>query len=140
MSENYLNSTIEELESSVWPEPTFRSGLVVTCHQLRKTKLKDFDTGAFRIMIAQNIGVKFLLPLALNLLGSNPLVLGDYYGGDLLCSVVGINPDYWVDNDSDRLRLQEILNRVIVMNNEALEDLPKDAISKFKALLQRFEN
>lgn len=46
-------------------------------------------------MIGQNIGLKFLVPLAIEELERNPFVGGDYYPGDLLSSVLSVERDFW---------------------------------------------
>ena len=82
--------------------------------------MKDFEIEDLRIMISQDIGLKFLLPLALQELEKNILVEGDYYPGDLLSAVLTSevnfwkeNPIYWkavkkvLDNQSDRIKNEE---------------------------------
>lgn len=46
-------------------------------------------------MIGQNIGLKYLIPLALDTLEKNILAEGNLHEGDLLESVLTSNPDYW---------------------------------------------
>ena len=62
---NWKHKTLENLENSNWGEPKFDSHLVITCHKLRKKQLKDFEIEDLRIMIGQNIGLKFLIPIAI---------------------------------------------------------------------------
>ncbi len=50
------------------------------------------------MLIGQKIGLKFLVPLALQYLKKDPLVQGDFYPGDLLCSVLQVNSDFWEKN------------------------------------------
>ena len=83
-----MADTLEELENDVWGEPEFDSHLVTTCHKLRKKPIHKFTAENFRIMIGQNIGSKYLLPGAMALLREHPLTSGDFYNGDLLCSLI----------------------------------------------------
>ena len=46
-------------------------------------------------MIGQNIGLNFLIPLAIDELKQNKLAEGDFYEGDLLKSVLTSDTDYW---------------------------------------------
>lgn len=62
--------------------------MVSECHRLRKIPLRDFTTENIRIMLSQNIGIKYLLPLALEKLEIDFLDVGDYFSGDLLSSVL----------------------------------------------------
>ncbi len=98
---NGLSKSLESLEKVSWGDiPKDESYLVTTCHKLRKKQLKDFDTEDLRIMIGQNIGLKFLIPLALETLKENILAEGDFYEGDLLKVVLTSDVDYW-KNEND---------------------------------------
>ena len=85
---NWLSKTLESLEKDYWGEPEYNSHLVTTCHRLRKKPLKDFETEDLRIMIGQNIGLKYLMPLALDKIDKNIQTDGDLYDGDLLQAVL----------------------------------------------------
>ena len=66
---NWRSKSLESLEKNFWGEiPKDESYLVTTCHTLRKKQLKEFNTEDLRIMIGQNIGLKYLIPLALETL------------------------------------------------------------------------
>lgn len=45
-----------------------------------------------RLLIRQDVGLPYLLPLALELLRDNPMAEGDMYTGDLLSAVITRNP------------------------------------------------
>lgn len=95
LENNWKNKSLENLEKDVWDKPEYSSYLVTTCHKLRKKQLKDFNIEDLRIMIGQNIGLNFLIPLAFEELKQNILVEGDFYEGDLLQSVLTSEIDYW---------------------------------------------
>jgi len=94
---NWKNKTLENLEKKVWPSPgpDEASHLVITCNALRKKPLKDFTTEDLRIMIGQDIGLKYLIPLAIDTLMSDILAEGDFYAGDLLKNILTSDPNYW---------------------------------------------
>ena len=94
--------TLEELEGQTWPKPDFHSHVVETCHRLRTKPLDDFTVEDLRIMIGQKIGLVHLLPLAIKILKDDPLAEGDYYPGDLLMSVIGV--ESFVVSSPDLLR------------------------------------
>ena len=89
------NNTIEELENVFWGKPEYNSGLVKACHRLRKKKIADFEIEDLRIMIGQNIGSLFLIPVAIEKLRENILAEGDFYQGDLLNSVLKSEQVFW---------------------------------------------
>jgi hypothetical protein len=80
--------TLEMLEGDIWPAPEFTSHVVTTCHELRKKQLCDFTIEDLRLMIGQSIGLKYLLPKAMEFIAENPFAEGDFYEGDLLLAVV----------------------------------------------------
>lgn len=54
------NKTLEELENDVWEIPSdFETSLVQNVYSLRKKRLIDFDVNDIRILIFQNIGLKY---------------------------------------------------------------------------------
>lgn len=92
------SKTLEQLENDFWGEPSYNSYLVKTCHELRKKPVRDFDVEDLRIMIGQNIGLKYLLPLASETLQKNILAEGNMYEGDLLTNVLKSKKEYWKIN------------------------------------------
>ncbi|MBC8136889.1 MAG: hypothetical protein H8F28_13475, partial [Fibrella sp.] len=58
----------------------------------------EFTTEDIRLMIGQDMGVEYLLPLAIKLLRQDPFAEGMYYEGDLLASVIRIKADFWRSN------------------------------------------
>jgi hypothetical protein len=93
------SETLERLENDFWGNPPAgASNLVVACHKLRQKKIQDFDAGDFRLLIGQQIGLPFLIPLAIEILDVNTFVEGDYYEGDLLKSVLTSEIEFWKNN------------------------------------------
>ena len=92
---NWRSKSLESLEKSYWPAPESESHLATTCHQLRKKQLKEFEVEDLRIMIGQDIGLMYLVPLAIEVLQDNILAEGDLYAGDLLKALLTSDPDFW---------------------------------------------
>ncbi len=100
--EGWLDKTLEALENDNWgPVPKEESYLVTTCYRLRKKHLNTFNTEDLRIMIGQDLGLKYLIPLALKTLEEDILAEGDFYQGDLLKAVLTSNRDYWKTEKED---------------------------------------
>src|SRR6266513_2042283 len=87
--------TLEQLENSDWSEPEYDSYLVTTMYRLRRKPLNEFTVEDLRIMIGQHIGLRYLIPFAIERLSEDPLVAGDFYRGDLLKNVLSVQPDFW---------------------------------------------
>jgi hypothetical protein len=82
-----------------------------------------------RILLGQSIGETYLVPLALEILDINPLAEGDFYPGDLLCSVLRVNPRIWKQHPDWAARLQSIVH--------AIKDAPKRVDDECRKFLAR---
>ena len=107
------NSTLEELEGEGWPESDFPTHLVQECQRLRKLQLRLFTVENLRIMLGQNLGSRYLVPVALEHLEAEPLVEGDFYPGDLLCNVLSLPGSFWAENPELRARAAAVAARAI---------------------------
>ncbi|MTI19437.1 hypothetical protein E1176_00235, partial [Fulvivirga sp. RKSG066] len=94
---NWKFKNLDNLEKTNWAEPPFGSKLVQTIHKLRKVPLNEFEVEDMRIMIGQNISLKFLIPLAIEQLQIDLFVDGDLFEGDLLQAVLEVDDSFWMD-------------------------------------------
>ncbi len=127
--------TLTELEGEDWGPPNFGSHLVTTIHQLRYKPLAEFTVADLQICIGQNVALEWLLPIAIERLQDDPLVEGDYYQGDLLKSVMEIEPAFWSRHPDIRQRIWHIAQRALARRQElcAVEVAALDqALTNFK--------
>ena len=103
--------TIEQLENDFWPDPDSDSYVVQTCHQLRKKPLAEFEVEDLRILIGQNIGLTYLIPMALDVLNKNVLAEGHLYPGDLLKAVMTSDTTYWQQEPKNLIVLKELIEQ-----------------------------
>ena len=94
---DWQKKTLDELEgvrTRILQEDSY---LLMTITQLRAEKpLCEFDIEDLRILIGQSIGLKFLIPIAIEELEKDILVEGDFYEGDLLKAILTSNTTtYW---------------------------------------------
>jgi hypothetical protein len=122
---NWREKSLENLEKDYWGKPDYESHLVKTFHQLRKKPLKEFEIEDLRIMIGQNIGLKFLIPLALEKLRQDILAEGDYYEGDLLKAVLTSEKEFWNLEPKQTDELEAIILDHKELLNEREPDLLK---------------
>lgn len=111
LENNWREKTLETLEKDIWPALTDNdaSYLIKTCNALRKKQLKHFTTEDLRIMIGQEIGLYFLIPLALETLTDNLFAEGDMYPGDLLKNVLDVDTPFWDNNQNYWQQLNDLL-------------------------------
>lgn len=120
MKERDLQSTLEILEKNNWGDaPSGSTTLVNRCHQLRRKVLSDFSTEDLRLMIGQQIGLSYLVPLALDQLQENILAEGDLFEGDLLTNVLAIGEQYWEENPDH-------LNKIIMVFQSSEERIRQE--------------
>lgn len=81
------------------------------------------------MLIGQKIGLKYLVPIALEYLENDPLSEGDMYKGDLLANLASIEEEFWVKYPELNNRLVEIKNELSdlagIINDELLPALSK---------------
>jgi hypothetical protein len=130
LENNWRQKSLESLEKNTWPALSSDEGsyLIKTCNSLRKKQLQDFTTEDLRIMIGQEIGLYFLIPLAIETLTDNLLAEGDMYEGDLLKNVLEVDTKFWDDNKNYWQQLNEIFKN----RHEEITKMKFD-ISKFNA-------
>jgi hypothetical protein len=102
--------SLQELEHKDWGEPNFESHVVQECHRLRRIPLKEFTTEDLRIMIGQNIGLDYLIPMAVDKLKQNPLAEGNFYPGDLLVNVLRAKSDFWLTHSDMKTEVSQIVD------------------------------
>ncbi|MET7988484.1 contact-dependent growth inhibition system immunity protein [Streptomyces sp. NPDC005281] len=62
---------------------------------MRRRPIGELTVEDMRLLIRQDIGLPYLLPLALEVLRENPMAQGHMYEGDLLSAVFTRNPSLW---------------------------------------------
>lgn len=107
------SKSLQQLDGQDWGEPTFDSSLVTECHRLHRIPLRDFTVEDLRITIGQQIGLDYLVPLALERLENDPFAEGAYYPCDLLVSVLGAEARFWQSHPELRERLVAITEQAI---------------------------
>ena len=129
---NWKYKPLEVLENDYWGElREEESYLITTCYQLRKKPLSELTIEDLRILIGQDLGLKYLIPLALDVLAENILAEGDFYEGDLLKAVLTCDPAYWIIETEDKARMTTIFENYTeflkqeALNNKTVRDILK---------------
>lgn len=129
-----LTKSIQELENSDWGDPeNGATPLISECLHLRRVPLKEFQANTTDLitMIDQQIGIIYLIPMALEHLRIDPLADRDFYPGNLLCSVLKAPFNYWNTNANFRKEVEQIYQKVLI-NEKNDEDLSKETIKYLK--------
>jgi hypothetical protein len=124
MDDSVLEQSLEQLENERWPPPNYDSYLVLEAHRLRSVPIGDLTVEDLRLLLGQQIGTRYLMPLAVARLQVEPLAQGDFYPGDLLSSVLETDPSYWDEHPDQLLALNEV--RKALMRSGESGDLLAD--------------
>jgi hypothetical protein len=85
-----------------------------------------------RLLIGQQIGLRFILANAIAILQVNVLAEGDHYPGDLLNSILSLSKQDWDQNLNNKKNLTELL-RSNISTIEATEN--RELIKKARSYL-----
>lgn len=88
--------TLEEHEGIAWEPSVIQSYIAKICFVLRRKPLRDLTNEELRVGLGQQVGVTYLVPLAIKRLEADPLLEARLYGGDLLQSLLDVPFDYWL--------------------------------------------
>jgi hypothetical protein len=101
------------------------------CHALRRKPIDEFTVEDLRLMIQQQIGLRFLVPIALQHLREDPLAEGDFYPGDLLAAILRVAGDFWQQKPDLNRELRNVV--VALTHNRTIDVDPavQELIAEF---------
>lgn len=90
-------------------------------------------------MIAQQIGLATLMPMAIEVLSENPLAEGDFYPGDLLKVALEVDDEWYQAHSAHAQQLSDIAEEAIKRIYADTDEFPMtDDLTR--VLLKTFEN
>jgi hypothetical protein len=135
-SNDYSNSTIEELENDFWVEPlVFPTNLVKDIFLLRRKKISQLSPNDIRLLISQDVGLKFIIPIALKKLKSNILEETFYYPGDLLMAIMDVEKTFWDNNNYFKELTVKLLKdsySELMRELDEMDEVDKDILNAVK--------
>lgn len=105
--------TLTQLEGSDWGPSPSSSHIEQGCHELRYRALAEMQVEDLRLLVGQNIGLRYLMPIVFDILRRDPLAEGMHYPGDLLSATLRADPTFYRENRSAGAEIQEIAQRAI---------------------------
>jgi len=128
-----LRKSLQELEQSDWGDASREdTGLIKDCLRLRRVPIRDLSPADLQVLLEQKIGVRHLLPLALEQLRNEPLVEARFYPGDLLHSTLTVESSFWRDHPDWQAEVRDIAQRTLTRLHcpEPVEGVYSDSILK----------
>ena len=95
---SYLDKTIRQLERIDLNAMSWDSGLINGIDKYINQPIYLLDVEGLRLLIGQNIGLDYLIPLSIDKLKENVLAEGDLYAGDLFKNVLDCNKQFWIQH------------------------------------------
>ena len=126
---NINDLSIEALESCYWDDMEFDSYVIKTAQAARKKPLSKLSKEEIRLLISQKIGLKYVIPKAIDILEQNLFIEVCYYEGDLLASMLNLSFDDWSDN-YDSLRSFQMLLEKNIASISICEEISSDLVKK----------
>ncbi|MBL3671296.1 hypothetical protein JL475_36385 [Streptomyces sp. M2CJ-2] len=121
----HLDRTLDELDPPRWTPPAAdATRLVRTVHELRCVALGDLGPADLRTLIAQQVALPYVLPLAVRLLIEEPLLDACFYVGDLLLAAVNAPASAWSLLPELGARLRTVIT---TLPDTAVAGLPRGA-------------
>lgn len=110
LENNWRDKSIEKLEKRSYSDPANASTLLVKkCLECVKLPVGNLSVEQLRLLIGQEIGLSYLIPLALDILDNDILAEGDFYPGDLLKSVTMVDVTFWKANPDCYMKLRKVI-------------------------------
>ena len=110
LENNWKQKSIENLEKEFWGQPPKNSTpLVDKVHRLRTIQIEKLKPKDIRLLIGQNVGLKYLIPVALDILQDDLFVDAKLYEGDVLQKVINVKNDFWDNNKELKQKFDDLL-------------------------------
>lgn len=110
LENNWRQKSIENLEKDFWGKaPKNATPLVEKVHRLRTIQIEKLEPKDVRLLIGQRVGLKVLIPIALDILRHDLFVETDFYNGDLLQTMMQVDNEFWIHNKDLKVQLDDLL-------------------------------
>jgi hypothetical protein len=131
--------SLNQLQLSAPVKPDYGSHVVIECYRLRDVPLSQLTAENLRLLIGQGIALDHLVPMALELVGEQPLVSGDFYAGDLLVVLLSLPASFW-QSRRDWCRRLDLIAKPIVERYARSSHHQQDKLAHtFEALKPAYE-
>lgn len=94
-SPSFLRKSIDQLEGCSWGEPDYDSYVVRTVHALRTKPLCTLTDEELRLALRQQVGLPWVIELAVERLHEDIFRAGDFHPGDILAAALKLPAQTW---------------------------------------------
>ena len=119
---DFASKSIEELENDYWKEPEFKSGLTMICYRARKKQINELNEDEICTLIRQNIGLKYLLPVAVKKFEEYMNNINNFYLSSLLDTLLNLDNNQWINNKEQKEKfVRDLYDSLSNLNEEYFE-------------------
>ena len=120
ISKKTLRKSLCELERQFPSEVITKDRLPLVGNEndVVKIPIGDLDVENLAYLINQKLGLKYVVPMAIEILGENPFAEGEYIGRNLLGSLLSLKKKYWSDKPEAYRHVAEIVREAESDNSE----------------------
>lgn len=134
--ESILLKSLEELENDKWPSlKSFPTEMVRQVYLLRQKPIIELNANDLRLLISQNVGLEYLIPLSIKFFEKDIFYEALYYPGDLLLAVLNVDPVYWESNKNDAQSVLEIIEKGRFNENDEIDE---DVLVRMDTFISQF--
>ena len=130
--------SIEELSGYYCFAPDFESNVVLRSHALRRKPLADLEPEDVRMGLIQQVGVSYLVPIAIDMVEQDPYVDVKNFPGEVTVALLAIPFEYWRSNEENRIRMQRVYERVEETKDTQDEFFLEDTLPLIREAHARF--
>ncbi len=131
-----LLKSLEELENDKWPRPkSFPTEMIRQVYLLRQKPIIELNANDLRLLISQNVGLEYLIPLSMKFFEKEIFYEALYYPGDLLLAVLNVDPVYWESNKNEAQTVLSIIEKGRFAEND---DIDEDVLLRIDTFISQF--
>ena len=90
-------------------------------HRLRIIQIERLEPKEIRLLIGQEVGLKYLIPVAFDILRDDLFIDTELFEGDLLQNVIKVDIDFWDNNNELKNELDDLLKSYSDADKEKFE-------------------
>lgn len=139
-----IRKSLLELEPDAWEPDALDDALMPIAHRCASKPLRRLSPAELRELVLRGLGLRFTLPLAIDVLEGAPFLEAAQYPGDLLVAVLEADTRFWIEHEALWLAVIPILSEAIatiqgrVEAEERADYLPWHLGDDFMAALIHF--
>ena len=101
------------------------SSLAEDCDNALAKTAEEMTPADLCLLISQDAELERVIPQAIRVLDANPLIMAQFFRGDLLARLVRVRADYWSAHEREWIALHKIVHEieqaVAVLNDKNLD-------------------